>query len=88
MISVAPGEIVFRGQSANRYIGMDSDGNLFTHVSNSRNIVTVNSTDLCCVIKQAYFKIKEPLVVQYCLVSRNGVLFRINFAKTSHLSLR
>jgi len=39
MISVAPGEIVFRGQSANRYIGMDSDGNLFTHSSLSENCV-------------------------------------------------
>lgn len=33
MISVAPGEIVLRGEVSNRYIGMDSNGNLLTYVS-------------------------------------------------------
>ena len=33
MISVAPGEIVLRGEVSNRYIGMDSHGNLLTYVS-------------------------------------------------------
>ena len=33
-MSVAPGEIVLRGESANRYIGMDSNGNLIAYVSN------------------------------------------------------
>ena len=34
MMSVAPGEIVLRGESANRYIGMDNNGNLIGYVSN------------------------------------------------------
>ena len=34
MMSVAPGEIVLRGESANRYIGMDNNGNLIAYVSN------------------------------------------------------
>ena len=33
MTSVAPGEIVLRGKESNRYIGMNSDGNLLTYVS-------------------------------------------------------
>ncbi|KAL9961482.1 hypothetical protein ACROYT_G030429 [Oculina patagonica] len=33
MISVAPGEIVLRGEVSNRYIGMDSNGNLLTYSS-------------------------------------------------------
>ena len=33
MMSVAPGEIVLRGESANRYIGMDNNGNLIAYVS-------------------------------------------------------
>jgi len=33
MISVAPGEIVLRGEVSNRYIGMDSKGNLLTYSS-------------------------------------------------------
>ena len=33
MMSVAPGEIVLRGEVSNRYIGMDSHGNLLTYVS-------------------------------------------------------
>ena len=33
MISVAQEGTVFRGKSANKYIGMDSDGNLLTYVS-------------------------------------------------------
>lgn len=33
MASVAPGEIVLRGEESNRFIGMDSDGNLLTYVS-------------------------------------------------------
>ena len=33
MISVAPGEIVLRGEESNRYVGMDSHGNLLTYVS-------------------------------------------------------
>ena len=32
MTSVAPGEIVLRGEESNRYIGMDSHGNLLTYV--------------------------------------------------------
>ena len=33
MMSVAPGEIVLRGELANRYIGMDNNGNLIAYVS-------------------------------------------------------
>lgn len=33
MASVAPGEIVLRGEESNRFIGMDSDGNLLTYSS-------------------------------------------------------
>ena len=33
MIFVAPGEIVLRGKVSNKYIGMDSKGNLLTYVS-------------------------------------------------------
>ena len=33
MASVAPGEIVLRGEVSNRYVGMDSHGNLLTYVS-------------------------------------------------------
>lgn len=33
MMSVAPGEIVLRGESANRYIGMDNNGNLIAYNS-------------------------------------------------------
>ncbi|XP_068737713.1 fibroblast growth factor 2-like [Montipora capricornis] len=33
MISVGPGEIVLRGESANRYIGMSPDGDLLTYNS-------------------------------------------------------
>lgn len=35
MISVGQGEIVLRGEAANRYIGMDSHGNLGTYVSDN-----------------------------------------------------
>ena len=35
MMSVGQGEIVLRGEAANRYIGMDSDGNLGTYVSDN-----------------------------------------------------
>ena len=35
MMSVGQGEIVLRGEAANKYIGMDSDGNLGTYVSDN-----------------------------------------------------
>ncbi|XP_022808940.1 fibroblast growth factor 1-like [Stylophora pistillata] len=42
MASVAPGEVVFRGEVSNKYIGMDSNG----------NIVTYNSLLEDCVFKE------------------------------------
>lgn len=33
MASVAPGEVVIRGEVSNKYIGMDSNGNIVTYVS-------------------------------------------------------